>query len=222
MKKISLILPCRNEEKSLEFCIDEIEKVSRENNLDTEIIIVDNNSNDKSSEIAKRRNVNYIFEKEEGYGKACLTGLKSAGNKIILMTDCDGSYDFNDIPRFLNELKDNDLVVGNRLNKNLLPVLNRLGGFFINKLLRLRGLKIKESCTGFIGIKEDKLFSLKLEKEGMEFSSELLVKASQNGLKIKEIDINFRPRIGKSKLRIFLDGWRHLKYLIKNENRNFP
>lgn len=213
-KQINIILPCFNEEKSLGFCIDEIRKVSKENRLSTEIIVVDNNSTDRSSEIAKEKEVQYIFEKNKGYGNAYLAGLKSVNREIIIMADCDGSYDFNDIPNFLNELENNDLIVGNRLNKNFLPLVNRIGGFLINKMLRLRGLKIKESCTGFIGIKKNKINLLRLEKQGMEFSSELLVKAKQKGLKIQEIDVNFRKRIGKSKLRIFKDGFRHLKFLL--------
>ncbi|MCL5018709.1 MAG: glycosyltransferase family 2 protein [Candidatus Pacearchaeota archaeon] len=213
-REISVILPCYNEEKSLGFCIDEIRKVSRENNLNPEIIVVDNNSIDRSREIAKEKKVNYLFEEKKGYGSAYLAGLKSANGQILIMADCDGSYDFNDMPKFLNELENNDLVVGNRANKNLLPILNRIGGFLINKMLKRKGLNIKESCTGFIGIKKEKLDLLNLKKQGMEFSSELLVRANEKELKIQEIDINFRQRIGKSKLKIFRDGFRHLKFLL--------
>lgn len=213
-KEISIIMPCFNEEKSLGFCIDEIREVSRKNNINPKIIIVDNNSIDKSLETAKRKKVKCVFEANKGYGSAYLEGFKHVKGDFVIMADCDGSYDFNDIPKFLIELENNDLIIGNRLNKNLLPILNRFGGFIINKLLKLRGLNIKESCTGFIGIRKDKLFSLDLKKQGMEFSSELLVRANENGLKIKEIDINFRQRIGKSKLRIFEDGFRHLKFLL--------
>ena len=214
MKNISVILPCYNEEKSLGFCIDEIKKVSRESNLDFEIVVVDNASTDKSSEIAKQKQVKYIFEAKKGYGNSCLAGLKSAHGEILIMADCDGSYDFNDMPKFLTELENSDLVIGNRLNTNLLPTLNRTGNFFINRLLKFRGLNIKESCTGFIGARKNKILLLDLKKPGMEFSSELLVRAKERGLKIQEIDINFRRRIGKSKLRRFRDGFRHLKFLL--------
>lgn len=214
MKNISIVMPCYNEEEGLGFCIDEIRNVCKLNHINPEIIVVDNGSIDKSSEIAKQKQIKYIFEEKKGYGRAYLRGISELKEDFVLMTDCDGSYDFNDIPKFLSELENNDLVIGNRMNKNLLPLLNRIGGFLINKMLRLKGLKIKESCTGFIGIKKDKLSLLKLEKQGMEFSSELLVKAKERGLRIEEININFRPRIGKSKLRKFRDGWRHLKFLL--------
>lgn len=221
-KEISIVLPCYNEEQSLGFCIDEIREVCRKNQLNLEIIVVDNASTDTSRDIIKEKNVKCVKEENRGYGNAYLRGFKSARGEIIIMADCDGSYDFHDLPKFLIKLKENDLVVGNRLNKHLLPILNRIGGFFINRLLRLNGLSIKESCTGFIGIKKDKLLSLNLQETGMEFSSELLVKANKNKLKIEEININFRPRIGKSKLRRFRDGWRHIRYLLlKNENCNF-
>lgn len=232
-QEISIVMPCYNEEQSLGFCIDEIRRVSQENNLNLEIIVVDNASTDRSPIIAKQKNVRYIFEGKKGYGNACLTGLKSAQGDYILMTDCDGSYDFRDISSFLIELKKgDDFIIGYRKDKSSLPYLNRFGGWVINKLLSLNGLKIKESCTGFIGIKKEKLKLLNLKGEGMEFSSEFLVRAKEMNLNIKEIEINFRPRIGESKLNLFVDGMRHLRVLFssliflaqkkgKYENRNF-
>lgn len=211
--KLSIILPCRNEEQALPICLSKIKEVIKKNRLNAEIIVSDS-STDKSPEIAKKEGVKLIKHNKEGYGTAYLEAFGQAKGKYFLMADCDGSYDFDDIPRFIKELKENDLVIGYRKDKSSLPYLNRIGNFFINKLLRLRGVNIKESCTGFIGARRNKLFSLNLKKPGMEFSSELLVKAKEKELKIKEIDINFEPRMGKSKLRRFRDGFKHLKYLL--------
>ncbi len=212
---ISIILPCFNEERGLRKSIDEIMKASKENNFNPEIIVVDNASTDKSKEIAKQKQVRYIYESNKGYGNACSAGIKKASNNLLIMADCDGSYDFNDIPKFLAELENNDLVLGNRWeHRQIMNPINRAGNWVIRRLLRLNGLKLEETCTGFIGARRDKLLSLNLEKPGMEFSSELLVKSQKRGLKIQEIDINFRERIGKSKLRRFRDGFRHLKFLL--------
>lgn len=213
--EISIVLPCLNEEKALGLCIDEIETAIKNNNLDAEIIVVDNASTDSSPDIARKKKAILVSEPKRGYGNACLSGLKQAKGKYLLMADCDGSYDFNDIPLFLENLKENDLVIGNRFShKELMPVLNRAGNWMIRRLLKLNGLNLEETCTGFIGAKRDKLLALNLQKPGMEFSSEVLVKAKKNNLKITEIPVNFRERLGEPKLNRFRDGFRHFKFLL--------
>ncbi len=214
---ISILLPCLNEEEGLGKSIDKIKAISKLNNLNTEIIVIDNGSTDRSPQIAKSKNVTLIQEPKKGYGNAYLTGIKNSNNGIIIMADPDGSYDFNEIPSFLDNLKENDLVLGNRFNSKMergaMPFLHKyLGNPGIRLLLRLNGLRTKEVCTGFIATRKSTLEEMKLKETGMEFSSELLVKAKN--LKIKEIDITYRNREGKSKLRPLKDGLRHLKYLI--------
>ena len=136
------------------------------------------------------------------------------------MGDADNTYNFYDIPKFLYEIKDSDFVIGNRkyLNKNSSPFLHRyIGRPVFSILLRwLFHLNISDSHCGFGAMKRDALDKLKLQSIGMEFASEILIKAQKNHLRIKEIPIIYYDRIGSSKLRTFKDGTRHL-YLITKE-----
>lgn len=212
---ISIIFPCLNEEKAVGICIEKTLEIIKQNNLDAEIIVVDNNSNDSSKSIIQSFPVRYIFEKNRGYGNAYKTGIKYAKGDKVIMVDCDCSYDLNEIPKFIKELENSNFVIGNRFNKlekNSMSNLRKLGNPLIRLLLRLHGLKITETSTGFIGINKSLLQNLNLKSEGMEFSSELLIKAHKK-TEIKEIPITYHPRIGKSKLNEFSDGLRHLKLL---------
>jgi glycosyltransferase involved in cell wall biosynthesis len=112
--EISVILPCRNEEKALAFCLEQIKKTIRENNLSAEIIVSDS-STDRSPEIAKKEGVILLKHDKDGYGRAYLEAFKIAKGKYIFMADADGTYDFSEIPAFIAELKNgNDFVIGNR------------------------------------------------------------------------------------------------------------
>jgi len=219
MKKLSVILPCLNEEASIGKSIETIQSVFKKNNLSGEIIVVDNNSTDKTAEIAKNYPVVYILEKNLGYGNAYKTGFKQAINEIIIMGDPDGTYDFNEIPNFLKELDNSDFVLGNRFNKiekNAMPFLHRYIG---NPILRfmfhhIYGLKTQEVCTGFVALKKETLEKINPQQPGMEFSSELIIKAKKNNLKIKEVPITYHKRKGKSKLKTIKDGLRHIRYIL--------
>jgi len=225
MAKVSVILPCLNEEESIGTSIQKIQKVFINYKIDGEIIVVDNNSTDNSSKIAKQFEIQYIFEPKRGYGNAYLSGLKSANGKYLIFGDPDNSYDFNEIPNFLFHLKEYDFVLGSRfkgkMEKGSMSSLHRyIGNPGIRFLLRiLFGLKISEPSTGFFGIREEVLKQLKLKEPGMEFSSEILIRVKKNGLRLKEIPINYHKRAGKSKLRTFRDGFRHLKFMIKERLR---
>ncbi|MCK5632694.1 glycosyltransferase family 2 protein [bacterium] len=218
--KLSIILPCLNEECSIGKSIEKIELTFKENNLNGEIIIVDNNSTDNSAKVAKQYKINYIFEKKRGYGNAYLAGLNKAKGEYIIMGDPDGSYDFNEIPNFLKELEKNDFIVGSRylgkMKKGAMPISHKyIGNPIIRLFLRLNGLKMKETCTGFIGINKNILKIINPKQTGMEFSSELLVKAKSNNITIKEIPITYHNRIGKSKINEIRDGLRHVFFLSR-------
>lgn len=217
---VSVVLPCLNEEKGVGICIKKIKEVFNENNINGEIIVVDNGSRDKTSEIAKNYGANVIYEIKKGYGRAYLTGFKEAKGDIIVMGDGDNSYDFYEIPRFLEELKINntDFVIGNRkiIKKNASPFLHKyIGRPFFSSILKIFfNIKISDSHCGFGAIKKESLDRLGLKSSGMEFASEILIKSKKNNLKIKEIPIVYYKRIGKSKLRTFRDGARHLKLIF--------
>ncbi len=191
----TIILPCRNEEKALQKCLNEIKETLKINKLSAEIIVSDS-SKDRSPEIAKKNKVVLIKHNKEGYGRAYLEAFPLARGKYIFMADADGSYDFKEVPNFIKELKNgNDLVIGNRFARNIdkdaMPFLNRyIGNPILSGILRLFFFaKIKDSHSGMRAIKRDSLKKLNLKTTGMEFASEMLIKAIKNELKIKEIQI---------------------------------
>ena len=226
--KISIIIPCLNEEKAIGICLDHILSVIKTNNFDSEIIVVDNGSNDQSVNIIKMYSeensiIKLVYENKRGYGSAYLRGLKESTGDFILMADGDNTYDFGEIPIFIKELKKEgvDFVIGNRfikdnsLHKNM-PFLNRWVGnpalSFIAKTFFK--IKINDFHCGIRAIRKESLSKLKLKTTGMEFASEMIVEASKRNLNIVEIPVNYNERIGESKLNPFVDGWRHLRFLF--------
>lgn len=227
--QVSVILPCLNEEAGLAHAIHTIREVFAKERLAGEIIVVDNGSTDGSAQIAKRGGVIYVLEPRRGYGNAYRAGFERATGEYVIMGDPDGSYDFNDIPRFLKELRAADAVLGSRFKgrivKGAMPFLHRyVGNPGLRFLLRLlHRVRVSEPSTGFIGIRRAALLRLPLKTSGMEFSSEMLVQMKLNGLSMTEIPIIYYPRTGVSKLRALRDGLRHVRYLCEAKlYRVFP
>ena len=243
---LSIVLPCLDEEKAIKLCIDQITKTVSEHEISTEIIIVDNNSKDGSvniiNSIIEENNktnrlitIYLVHEPIRGYGSAYQKGFSYVKGKYVLMADLDGTYDFSDIPRFIDELKKgSDLVVGNRFakisNKNIADSYstdsnNRLGSMpwhhkyignpVLSGLVRLFfGVKIKDIHCGIRAIKRESLNKINLRARGMEFASEMIIKATKENLLITEIPVAYNERFGSSKLNSFQDGWRHLRFIL--------
>lgn len=218
--EISIILPCRNEAEALPFCIKQIKKVTEDNNLKSEIIVSDS-STDKSPEIAKKENVILVKHDKEGYGIAYLEAFKCAKGKYIFMADADCSYDFNEIPKFINQLRNGyDLVIGNRfegkIQNNAMTFSHKyIGNPLLSFILRLFFRKeIKDSQSGMRAINRKKLDELNLQTKGMEFASEMIIKAIKHNFKIKEIPVDYYKRKGTSKLRPFSDAWKHIRFML--------
>jgi len=219
--ELSIILPCLNEEQSLGACLEKIKKVVRKNNLNAEIIVVDNGSTDNSCKIAKRKKVKIVYEPERGYGSAYLKGFEAAKGKYFFCADSDGSYDFREIPRFIEELKKgSDFVIGDRfkgkVKKGAMPWFHRyIGNPMLSGILRLFfKTKIQDVHCGMRAITKKALKELNLRATGMEFASEMVIQAVKKDLKIKEIPINYQKRKGTSKLKSFQDGWKHLRFML--------
>ncbi|MFA5484711.1 MAG: glycosyltransferase family 2 protein [Candidatus Pacearchaeota archaeon] len=217
---ISIILPCRNEEKALDFCLSNVKEVIKKNNLSAEIIVSDS-SVDSSPEIAKRHKVVLVKHDKEGYGNAYLEGIKHSKGEYIMMLDADGTYDFNDIPLFISYLdKGYDFVIGDRfkgkMDKKCMPWSHKyIGNPILSGLLRFFfKTKVRDAHCGIRAIKKSSLKKLNLQTKGMEFASEMVIKAARNNLKIKEIPTNYYCRLGDSKLKSFRDGWRHLRFML--------
>lgn len=217
---ISIILPCRNEQEALPLCFEQIKKVLKENNLSAEIIVSDS-STDKSPKIAQKNNAILVKHNKEGYGIAYLEAFKYAKGKYIFMADADCTYDFKEIPKFINELKKGyDFVLGNRfsgkIEEGAMPPVNRyFGNPLLSGILRLFfHAKIKDSHCGMRAITKTALDKLNLQTTGMEFASEMIVKALRNKLRIKELGINYYKRKGNSKLRPFSDAYKHVRFML--------
>lgn len=221
--KISIVMPCLNEEKTIAICIQKAQKFLSAHSLLGEIIIGDNGSNDNSVNVAKANGAKVIFIKEKGYGNALLGAIKAAQGKYIIMGDSDDSYDFENLSPFIEKLDNGyDLVIGNRfkggIESNAMPYLHRYLG---NPILTFIGnlffnVNIYDFQCGLRGIKKDVLDIIQLSSSGMEFASEMIVKSKFHQLKIVEVPTPlFKDgRNGPSHLNTWTDGWRHLKYLI--------
>ncbi|MCH7759463.1 glycosyltransferase family 2 protein [Patescibacteria group bacterium] len=218
-KKVSIILPCRDEKESIENTIRQIKETFEKNNINGEIIVSDS-SKDGSDTIASGLGVTVIKHDKKGYGIALREGFKIANGEIIIFADPDGTYDFSEIPKFLKVIKNADLVIGSRFKgkimKKAMPWSHRYIGnpvltFLLNLFFKVR---LSDAHSGFRAIRRNKLKQLGLKTTGMEFASEMIIQAIKKNLKIKEIPINYYPRAGSSKLRSFHDGWRHLRFML--------
>jgi glycosyltransferase involved in cell wall biosynthesis len=188
--------------------------------LTTEVILVDNASTDGSADIASQFGLKIVTEPRLGYGYSCRAGLNKAVGKYIILGDPDGSYDFREIPKLIKLLETADLVVGSRylgqMAKKSMPWSHYyIGNPIIRLFLGWNGLKLKETSTGFIALRSSILTIINARSEGMEFSSEFLVKASKGGVKMSEYPTSYSARIGTSKIREMRDGLRHIFILTR-------
>lgn len=196
--------------------------VLAEHEINGEVIVADNDSDDGSGELATAAGATVVHEARRGYGSAYLAGFAAARGDYIVTADADQTYDFGEIPRFVEALEGGaDMVIGNRMN-NILPgampwlhryIGNPLLSGFLNLLYRSG---VHDAHCGMRALRRDALPRLRLRSTGMEFASEMVVRAVKEQLRIAEFDINYQPREGESKLSSFRDGWRHLKLLLVN------
>ena len=223
MRLISFVVPARNEQKSLPFVLNEIKETITANSLNAEIIVADNQSHDATAQIAADYGATVINVAAIGYGSALAAGFAAARGEYIIMGDADGSYDFHDTPKILQQLDaGSDMAVGNRFggnfNNDSMPLINRYIG---NPILTFLGkfvfaVPINDFHCGLRGFKREHLQALALQTKGMEFASEMIVSARLNNLKITEFNTTLRKdlRDGKSHLDPWRDGWRHLFFII--------
>ncbi|MFQ5646726.1 MAG: glycosyltransferase family 2 protein [bacterium] len=218
--EISVILPCRNEEEALGGCISAIKDVLKKHRITGEIIVSDS-STDRSPDIARELGVILVKHDREGYGIAYLEAFKAATGRYVFCADPDGTYDFREIPDFINCLREGyDFVIGNRFKgkiaKRAMPWSHRyIGNPLLSFILKIFfKTEISDSHCGMRALSMEALNKLKLKTSGMEFASEMVIKAIKKNLKTKELPINYYERKGKSKLRSLADGWRHLRFML--------
>lgn len=214
--KISLVIPCYNEEAS----IGEILK--RTPSLFDEIVVVDNASTDKTSEVAKRLGAKVVFERQKGYGQAYTAGFGAASGNIIVTMDGDNSYPIEETGRLINFLLANnfDFVSGRRFplqEKNAMRTLNKIGNYILTLVFQLVTFrKIRDSQSGMWVFKREILKDMKLKSRGMAFSEEIKMEAILNkNIKFTEVSITYSERMGLVKLKKWKDGLINILFLFK-------
>jgi glycosyltransferase involved in cell wall biosynthesis len=217
---VSIVIPCLNEASSIERCVARAREALDSQGWRGEVIVTDNGSEDGSAELAKRAGAVVVHEPRRGYGSAYLAGFAAATGEYIVMADADLTYDFGDIPRFVEELdRGADLVMGDRM-KGIQPGamswLHRyVGNPVLSRTLNLFfRTGVHDAHCGMRAVRRAVLPRLDLRTTGMEFASEMIVRAGKERLEIAEIPIAYHPRQGESKLSSFRDGWRHLRFLL--------
>jgi hypothetical protein len=221
--ELSVVLPCLNEVETLGRCIIKARQAMEGIGISGEIIVADNGSSDGSQSIAERLNASVVTISEKGYGSALMGGIVAARGKWIIMGDADDSYDFSHIPRFVEKLREGyDLVMGNRFQGGIQPgAMPPLHRYFGNPVLSGIGrLFFHSPCgdfhCGLRGFCKEAILGLGLQTTGMEFASEMVVKATIFGLRIGEVPTTLSPdgRSHTPHMRSWRDGWRHLRFLL--------
>jgi glycosyltransferase involved in cell wall biosynthesis len=217
---VSVVIPCLNEAENIESCVSAALEAIVRMGVPGEVVVADNNSEDDSAHLAERAGAHVVIEQRRGYGSAYLAGFEASRGRYIVMADADLTYDFNEIPRFVAELEAGaELVMGDRMDNiqpGAMPWLHRyVGNPILTGLLNLFfRTGINDAHCGMRALRRDVLPRLDLRTTGMEFASEMVIRASKEKLRIAEFPIEYHPRGGESKLSSFRDGWRHLRFLL--------
>jgi glycosyltransferase involved in cell wall biosynthesis len=220
--EVSVVLPSKNEEETIEICINKIKKVFEDSSIVGEIIVADN-SQDETPFIANKLGAKVVTPDRGGYGYAYTYAFKHVKGRYVVIGDADDTYDFLEMPILLEPLRkgEADMVLGSRLKgkieKGAMPWLHRQIGnpvltWFLNLFFKAG---ISDAHSGFRAFTKEALEELEFDSDGMEFASEMVMEAAKKGLKIKEVPISYhKRRNGNSKLSSYSDGWRHLKFML--------
>jgi len=221
--EVSIVMPCLNEAETLAACIEKAHLAIKRGALAAEIIVADNGSTDGSQVIAKELGARVVTVDRKGYGSALIGGINAARGRFVIMGDADDSYDFTAIAPMLEKLRaGSDLVVGNRfaggIEPGAMPWSHRwVGNPVLSLISRLFfHTPVGDSHCGLRGFRKDAYERMKLRATGMEFASEMVIKASLKGMRIAEVPVKLRPD-GRSRpphLRTWRDGWRHLRFML--------
>jgi len=221
--ELSVVMPCLNEAETLEACIRKARRALEDSKINGELIVADNGSTDGSVAIAERAGAKVVHVLERGYGNALMGGIAGASGEYVVMGDADDSYDFGQIPRFLHPLREGaELVMGNRfaggIEKGAMPFLHK---YFGNPLLTgigrlFFGSPVGDFYCGIRGFRKDAYERMDLRTTGMEFATEMVVKATLLKLRIVEVPTSLAPD-GRSRtphIRTWRDGWRTLRFFL--------
>jgi len=223
LKKVSIVIPALNEEEGIGKTIQavpthELDKMGYE----VQILVVDNGSEDRTAELARKAGAEVVFEPRQGYGRAYKTGFANASGDIIATADADATYPVEDIPKLVKILEEEklDFLTTNRfamMEKGAMSSRNKMGNAILSLTMRLLfGLNIKDSQSGMWVFRSSVLGEAKLHANGMPLSEELKLEACYFlKRRWKEVPILFRGRIGEAKIRAWKDGFQNLFYLVR-------
>jgi glycosyltransferase involved in cell wall biosynthesis len=218
---ISIVMPCLNEEASVQTCVAKASNWLQRSGYPGEVIVVDNGSTDGSPQLAADAGARVLHESVRGYGAALRRGFAEAHGEWLVMGDCDDTYEFSDLDGLIAPLEAGaDMSIGNRFAGGIAPGAmtwshRYIGTPAISLLLRIfTGLRVGDSQCGLRAFTRDALDRLALETNGMELASEMILKAARRGLNVADIPVPYAERQGEAKLNTFRDGWRHLRFLM--------
>jgi len=220
---ISVIMPCLDEERTVGTCVTKALETMRKLGLRGEVVVIDNGSCDASAAIAARAGARVVMETRRGYGSALMRGAEEARAPFIIMADADQSYDLGDLERFVERLRaGNDLVMGSRRRGTILPGAmpwhhRWLGNPALSGILRLFfGGEVSDAHCGMRAFTKEAYRRMQLQTTGMEFASEMVIKALLAKMRIAEVPITLHPdgRDRLPHLRSWRDGWRHLRFML--------
>ena len=221
--ELTILMPCLNEAETLAICIRKARSSLIELGVEGEVLIADNGSTDGSQDIARAAGARVVAVDRKGYGAAIQGGIQAARGRFVLMADADDSYALDDIGGFLTALRGGaDLVMGNRFKGGIAPgAMPPLHRYLGNPVLSLVGrlffkVPIGDFHCGIRAFRRDRIRQIGMRTDGMEFASEMVVRASLNNLDITEVPTTLRPdgRTRAPHLRTWRDGWRHLRFLL--------
>jgi len=218
---VSVIMPCLNEAATVATCVAKARAALERAGLAGEVVVADNGSSDGSPDLAAGEGARVVAAPVRGYGAAYLAGLEAARGRYLVLGDADDTYDFGAVPEFVAALKaGNDVVLDSRFRGKILPgampwLHSYIGNPVLSGLLSLFfGHRISDAHCGLRAMTLEAAERMRLKASGMEFASEMVVVALRRGLSVAEIPITYYPRAGRSKLRSFRDGWRHLRFML--------
>ena len=221
--EISIVMPCLNEAETLATCIQKAQRAIASEKLAAEIIVADNGSTDGSQAIAEEHGARVVTVARKGYGSALIAGIEVARGRFVIMGDADDSYDFTAIAPLIEKLRAGyDLVMGNRflggIESGAMPWSHRwIGNPVLTLISRIFfHTPVGDAHCGLRGFRKDAYVRMRLRATGMEFASEMVIKASLKGMRIAEVPVSLRPD-GRSRpphLRTWRDGWRHLRFML--------
>lgn len=220
---LSIIMPCRNEAATVGICVDEANVFIKKYGINAEVIVVDNASEDNSAKLAKAHGARVITEQKTGYGSAIKAGIARSKGRVLIVGDCDTTYDFLNLEAIYEPLIGGkcDMVIGNRytggMEQGSMPWSHRWGVRLLSFLARVRfNTDVYDFHCGLRGFSRKAAERLSFSTDGMEFATEMIAKASTEKLCIMQVPVMLRKceYQRKSKLKVFRDGFRHLKYIL--------